>query len=305
MIDPAEAIDALLLELRRQKAAGVRRVSVSEESLVQLKALAGDVISAPVVAQVKPSAAAVSPRASVAATVVPKVATSPVEKISTPPPIWNLPPGSKKEKMLWLENQVHQCAETRRHLPEKTKPLLGHGSLDAKVFIIGEAPNAEEMEKGQAFASDAGDLLNKIITATGLKAEDIYFSNLITWKPKASTPFGKRAPRADEVEFGRPTLMAQIEIVKPQVIIAAGAQALAALTGTDETITHKRGQWHELNRIPMMPTFHPSYLLNNPSLSSKRLVWEDFLQVMEKLSLPISAKQRAYFSVEPKNTTSD
>ena len=305
MIDPAEAIDALLQELRRQKAAGVRRVSVSEESLAQLKSLSGDVGSVPVASQVKPAAVVTAPRASAATAAAPKAASTSVEKISTPPPVWNLPAGTKKEKMLWLENQVNQCAETRRHLPEKAKPLLGRGSLEAKVFIIGEAPNAEEIEKGQAFAGDAGDLLNKIITSMGLKEEDVYFSNLITWKPKAATPFGKRTPRKDEVEFGRPTLMAQLEIVKPKLIISAGAQALAALTGTDETITHKRGQWHELNGIPMMLTFHPSYLLNNPSMSSKRLVWEDFLLVMEKLGLPISAKQRSYFLTDPNKAAND
>ncbi len=305
MIDPAEAIDALLEELRRQKAAGVRRVSVSDESLAQLKSLTGEVSSPVVTAPVKSATPVAAARPTIVSAVAPKVSAAAAEKISTPPPVWNLPSGTKKEKMLWLENQVNQCAETRRHLAEKVKPLLGRGSLDAKIFIVGEAPSAEEMEQGRAFAGDAGDLLNKILTATGLKEEDIYFSNLITWKPKAPTPFGKRPPRADEVEFGRPTLMAQIEIVKPQLVIAAGAQAFAALTGSAETITHKRGQWHELAGLPMMPTFHPSYLLNNPSMSSKRVVWEDFLKVMEKLGLPISAKQQAYFLVEPKSTASD
>ncbi len=305
MIDPSEAIDALLEELRRQKAAGVRRVSVSDESLAQLKSLTGEVRSAAVAAPVKSAAPVAVARPAMAPVVTPKVSAVAVEKISTPPPVWNLPAGSKKEKMLWLENQVGQCAETRRHLPEQVKPLLGRGSLDAKIFIIGEAPNAEEMEQGRAFAGDAGDLLNKILAAGGIKEEDVYFSNLITWKPKAPTPFGKRPPRADEVEFGRPTLMAQVEIVKPQVVIAAGAQAFAALTGSAETITHKRGQWYELAGLPMMPTFHPSYLLNNPSLSSKRTVWEDYLQVIEKIGLPISVKQRAYFLVEPRTVASD
>lgn len=305
MIDPAEAIDALLEELRRQKAAGVRRVSVSDESLAQLKSLTGEVSTAVAAVPVKLAAPVTAARAPAATVVAPKAIAAATPKISTPPPVWNLPAGSKKEKMLWLENQVNQCQETRRQLPEKAKPLLGRGPLDAKVFIVGEAPNAEEMEKGQAFVGDAGDLLNKILAASGLKEDEVFFTSLITWKPTVATPFGKRPPRADEVEFGRPTLMAQLEIVKPQVVIAAGAQAFAALTGSTETITHKRGQWHEWMGIPMMPTFHPSYLLKTPSMSYKRLVWEDFLQVIEKLGMPISAKQRAYFLVEPKDTPSD
>lgn len=305
MIDPAPAMDALLEELRRQKAAGVRRVSVSDESLAKLKVLAGE---SPKAAVQPASLTVMSKTRPVEASVgTPSVKAGPAtaEKILTPPPVWQLPAGTKKEKMEWLREQVEQCPETRKHVGEKGKPLLGHGSLNAKVFIVGEAPNAEEVEAGRAFAGDAGDLLNKILAATGLTADDVYFSNLITWKPKAPTPFGKRPPRADEVEFNRPTLLAQVEIVKPQVIVAAGAQAFAALTGSVETITQKRGQWQEWAGIPMMPTFHPTYLLNSASNSSKRMVWEDFLQVMEKVGLPISAKQRAYFSAEPKIPASD
>ncbi|NBY42244.1 MAG: uracil-DNA glycosylase, partial [Verrucomicrobia bacterium] len=134
----------------------------------------------------------------------------------------------------------------------------------------------------------------KIISATGLTEKECYFANLMTWRPKPPTAFGKRPPNASEVAFNRPYLLAQIEIIKPQIIVAVGAQAFGALTHSTRpscnSWTVAKGRW-----LRSFTDLHPNYLLHSPSLSNKRLVWEDFMQIMTKLGMPISDKQKAYF----------
>jgi len=295
-MDPAEAIDALLEELYRQKAAGVKRVTVSDESVALLKELAG--------------AAAVSATPKPAAPVAMAPATKPVVRPATPvtknegtiivshplpdPPVIKLPSGTKAEQLLWLQKTIEACEVTQKHLEGK-KALLGRGSETAKVFFVGEAPALEEVEANRSFVGPAGELLSKIISATGLTEKECYFANLMTWRPKPPTAFGKRPPNASEVAFNRPYLLAQIEIIKPQIIVAVGAQAFGALTHSTTPIMQIRGQWQKVDGLEVLPTLHPNYLLHSPSLSNKRLVWEDFMQIMTKLGMPISDKQKAYF----------
>jgi len=295
-MDPAEAIDALLEELYRQKAAGVKRVCVSDESVALLKELAG--------------AAAVSATPKPAAPVAMAPATKPVVRPATPvtknegtiivshpllePPVIKLPSGTKAEQLLWLQKTIEACEVTQKHLEGK-KPLLGRGSETAKVFFVGEAPALEEVEVNRSFVGPAGELLSKIISATGLTEKECYFANLMTWRPKPPTAFGKRPPNASEVAFNRPYLLAQIEIIKPHIIVAVGAQAFGALTHSTTPIMQIRGQWQKVDGLEVLPTLHPNYLLHSPSLSNKRLVWEDFMQIMTKLGMPISDKQKAYF----------
>ncbi len=295
-MDPAEAIDALLEELYRQKAAGVKRVSVSDDSVALLKELAG--------------AAVVSATPKPAAPVTTVPVTKPVVRPATPvtknegtiivshplpnPPVIKLPSGTKAEQILWLQKTIEACEVTQKHLEGK-KALFGRGSETAKVFFVGEAPALEEVEANRSFVGPAGELLSKIISATGLTEKECYFANLMTWRPKPPTAFGKRPPNASEVAFNRPYLLAQIEIIKPQIIVAVGAQAFGALTHSTTPIMQIRGQWQKVDGLEVLPTLHPNYLLHSPSLSNKRLVWEDFMQIMTKLGMPISDKQKAYF----------
>jgi DNA polymerase len=292
-MDPAEAIDALLEELYRQKAAGVKRVSVSDESVALLKELAG---AATVPVAPKPVApVTIAPVAKPVAR--PTTKTEGTIIVSSPlpePPVIKLPSGTKAEQLLWLQKTIQACAVTQKHLEGK-KALFGRGLESAKVFFVGEAPSLEEVEANRSFVGPAGELLNKIISATGLTEKECYFANLMTWRPKPPTAFGKRPPNASEVAFNRPYLLAQIEIIKPQIIVAVGAQAFGALTHLTTPIMQIRGQWQNVDGLKVLPTLHPSYLLHSPSLSNKRLVWEDFMQIMTKLGMPISDKQQAYF----------
>ncbi len=291
--DPAEAFDILLEELKRQKAAGVRRVSITADSLTALKALAGTP-TAPVAqatpAPAKPAAAS----APAPARPVTPVAAAPIPDA----PIFTLAAGPKAERMQALRQLIEACAETKKHLIAPQRPLLGHGSLDAKVVFVGEAPTIVEMEAGQAFAGESGELLQKILSAAAINPADCYFVPVMVWRPEPPTQYGKRPPTAREIAFNLPYLRAQIDVVAPRAVVALGAQAFEALHGRTPSITQARGQWFDLSGVPLLPTFHPNYLLHTPSATAKRTVWEDFLLLMEKLGLPISEKQRAFFATK-------
>ncbi|MFM7743055.1 MAG: uracil-DNA glycosylase family protein [Verrucomicrobiota bacterium] len=289
--DPAEGLDILLEELKRQKAVGVRRVSVSEESLAALKALAGPVVTAPPASAPSRPAPASSP-----------ARPSPAAVVSAPsvpdPPIFTLAAGTKAERMQALRQLVDACAETKKHLVAPQRALLGHGSLDAKVVFVGEAPTLGEMEAGQAFAGEAGELLQKILAAAAISPADCYFAPVMTWRPEPPTQYGKRPPTARELAFNLPYLRAQIDVVAPRAVVALGSQAFEALHGRTPTITQARGRWFDLGGVPLLATFHPNYLLHTPTGAAKRTVWEDFLLLMEKLGLPISEEQRGFFATK-------
>ena len=301
--DPAEALDILLEELKRQKAAGVRRVSITADSLTALKALAG--APAAPVAQATPAPAkpAAAPSPAPARPVTPVAAApKPVVVVAAAPipdaPIFTLAAGPKAERMQALRQLIEACAETKNHLIAPQRPLLGHGSLDAKVVFVGEAPTIVEMEAGQAFAGESGELLQKILSAAAINPADCYFVPVMVWRPEPPTQYGKRPPTAREIAFNLPYLRAQIDVVAPRAVVALGAQAFEALHGRTPSITQARGQWFDLSGVPLLPTFHPNYLLHTPSATAKRTVWEDFLLLMEKLGLPISEKQRAFFATK-------
>lgn len=205
--------------------------------------------------------------------------------------------GSKKEQWNSLRAKVLSCPVCNRHLKLGKKLVFGLGNLDADIFFCGEAPGAEEEIRGEPFVGRAGQLLTKIIEATGLKRTDVYIGNIMNWRPEMPSSSGNRPPTQDEMECCLPYLRAQLQIVQPKVIVALGATAANGLLGYDSQrrMANVRGKWFTFANIPLMITYHPSYLLRNATLDAKRLVWEDFLSVMEFLHMPISDKQRAYF----------
>ena len=169
--------------------------------------------------------------------------------------------------------------------------------MDAEIFFCGEAPGAEEEQQGEPFVGPAGNLLDRIIEAMGISRDSVYLGNILNWRPQHSQAYGNRPPTIDEMEFCIPYLMAQIQIIRPKVVVALGKTATDGLLGHNpkRRLSDCRGRWNDLEGIPLMVTYHPSYLLHNPSKMSKRKVWEDMLMVMEKLEMPISQKQKDYF----------
>ena len=163
-------------------------------------------------------------------------------------------------------------------------------------MFVGEAPGADEDAQGEPFVGRAGELLTKIIQATGLKRSDVYIGNILKCRP--DTPgqsSGNRKPTSEEMQTCIPYLHEQIDLIQPKVLVALGATAVEGLLGKTVGITKLRGHWRTYRGIPLMPTYHPAFLLRNQAMSEKRKVWEDMLAVMEKLGLPISDKQRGYF----------
>ena len=168
--------------------------------------------------------------------------------------------------------------------------------INAPLMFVGEAPGADEDVQGEPFVGAAGQLLTRIIQTMGLTRQTVYIGNILKCRP--DTPgqsSGNRKPTAEEMQTCIPYLHAQIDLIQPRALVALGATAVEGLLGKTEGITRLRGRWQTYRGIPLMPTFHPSYLLRNQALTEKRKVWEDMLAVMEKLGMPISEKQRSYF----------
>ncbi len=192
---------------------------------------------------------------------------------------------------------LNQIAPVRENLLEDHAPSAtrkqNEGGSSSKNNL---APGADEDAQGEPFVGRAGQLLTKIIKAMGFAREDVYIANILKCRPDVPAgSFGNRAPTPREMQTCRPYLMEQIGIIRPKVIVALGAVAVEGLLGTRAPMRDLRGRWDLFNGTPLMVTYHPAYLLRNQSLLEKRKVWEDMMQVLDRLEKPISEKQRNYF----------
>lgn len=154
--------------------------------------------------------------------------------------------------------------------------VFGEGNPDAELVFVGEAPGADEDAQGRPFVGRAGQLLTKIIVAMGLKREDVYICNILKCRPP-----GNRNPQPEEIAACEPFLIRQLEAIRPRVICALGSFAAHTLLKSDAPITVLRGRFHSYQGIPLMPTYHPAYLLRNPG--AKKQVWEDVQTIMKAL----------------------
>jgi DNA polymerase len=179
-----------------------------------------------------------------------------------------------------LETTALACAKCRELARTRTQVVFGVGSRQAEIMFIGEAPGADEDEQGEPFVGRAGQLLTKIIEAMGLTREEVYIANILKCRPPNNRP-----PLPDEAANCLPYLLRQIELVRPKAIVALGATALRGLLNVESSISRVRGNWYLFHDVPLMPTFHPAYLLRNPS--AKREVWQDMQAVLTKLGKPI------------------
>ena len=159
----------------------------------------------------------------------------------------------------------------------RTNLVFGVGNPQARVMFVGEAPGRDEDLKGEPFVGEAGQLLTKIIQAMGFARDDVYICNVLKCRPP-----NNRNPQPDEIEQCEPFLLRQVRAVGPEVIVCLGTFATHTLLKTKEPISKLRGQFHDYHGIPLMPTFHPAFLLRNPGM--KREVWSDVQQVMKRLS---------------------
>ena len=216
----------------------------------------------------------VEPDAEPMATAEPPVPVKPVAPAVEPVQVF----GSQEEALNALRVEIGpDCRLCKLHTLGRTKVVFGVGNPNADLMFVGEAPGADEDIQGEPFVGRAGQLLTKIIEAIGMQRSDVYIANVIKCRPP-----GNRNPEPDEVERCEPFLFRQIDMVKPKVIVALGKFAAQSLLKTTDPITRIRGREYKFRSAILMPTFHPAYLLRNPS--SKREVWEDMKRVRAILS---------------------
>jgi len=177
------------------------------------------------------------------------------------------------EKLLSLREEAISCqrCNLRAHAQQV---VFGEGNENALLMLVGEGPGAEEDRQGKPFVGAAGELLNKILEASGISREEVYIGNVVKCRPP-----NNRVPTKDEVAACRSFLDRQIQLIRPKIIVCLGATAAQTLLGPEVRITKIRGIWHEREDIKIMPTFHPAALLRDPS--KKRPVWEDFKAVRD------------------------
>ena len=297
-----QLLDAALAHLQRMQEQGTRFVAVAPDTLAALAMPVRTKTS-----QFVPAAPAT--RAATIPTPMPKpsfpkptpvVATTPPLHHSTTPPLPPLPPPlapeAKAAAVAELRARVLACVKCPNLVAARQTVVFGVGDINAPLMFVGEAPGADEDAQGEPFVGKAGQLLTKIIQTMGFDRGSVFIANILKCRP--DTPgqsAGNRKPTPAEMATCIAWLHEQINLIQPRVMVALGATALEGLFGKTAGISRLRGTWMSYRGIPVMPTYHPPYLLRNQALGEKRKVWEDMLLVLEKLGAPISAKQRGYF----------
>ena len=189
--------------------------------------------------------------------------------------ITNLASSEKIVALKTLREEIGDCQRCKLS-KGRTNIVFGEGNVGAEVMFIGEGPGMEEDRQGRPFVGDAGQLLTKLIEKMGFKREDVYIGNIVKCRPPLN-----RDPEDDEINTCLPFIKGQIEIISPRVIVALGRISSQTLIGLKVPISKLRGRFYQYGNVPLMPTFHPAYLLRNPK--DKWRVWEDAQKVLEKL----------------------
>jgi DNA polymerase len=161
--------------------------------------------------------------------------------------------------------------------------VFGEGNPDAEILFIGEGPGEEEDRQARPFVGRSGKLLTKIIQdGMKLRREDVYIANIVKCRPS-----GNREPEKDEVATCKPFLLKQIRAIQPKVIVTLGRPSTSALLGRPVQITRERGEWRDFHGIPLMPTYHPAFVLRQYTEKTRREIWGDMKLVLEKIGRPL------------------
>jgi len=182
-----------------------------------------------------------------------------------------------------IREDLGDCTRCVLHKQGRKQIVFGVGSPKAELMFIGEAPGADEDEQGEPFVGRAGQLLNNMIKAMGLRREDVYIANIIKCRPP-----GNRTPERDECETCSPFLMRQIEVIKPKAIVALGAVAAKTLLAINAPMAEFRGHWYDFRGTRLAVTYHPAFLLRDPR--QKKETWKDLQMVMKELGLLVPTK---------------
>ena len=216
---------------------------------------------------------------------------APVEAVAETPPIQQ-EDNDMTQSLETIAKKVKGCKKCEIGCT-RTNAVPGQGNPKARLMFVGEAPGADEDQKGIAFIGRAGKLLTEIINAMGLSREEVFIGNILKCRPP-----GNRDPKPDEIANCWPYLKAQLEQIQPEIIVALGAHAARTLLDSKQAIGKLRGYFHEYrysDDVPpakLMPTYHPAYLLRNYSVDNRKRVWDDMQKVLKELGLPIPKKKK-------------
>lgn len=190
---------------------------------------------------------------------------------------------SRTAALAQWNQQVNACRKCEEIACRRQRTVFGAGPSNARIVMFGEAPEAEEDRKGESFVGPAGQLLDKILIASGLKREEVYTLNALKCRPPNS-----RTPIEAEIENCRPFFESQLEIIQPDYIVCWGSIAVRAVLRSTESIGRLRGRFHAYRGAKVLVTYPPSYLLRN--VDAKRLTWEDMKMLMRELGIPVATK---------------
>ena len=196
-------------------------------------------------------------------------------------------PGRRLQELTLLAERVRGCMRCPELAATRTQTVFGVGPVGAEIVFVGEAPGADEDRQGEPFVGAAGQMLNRIIAACGLRREDIFICNILRCRPP-----GNRQPKPEEAANCREYLEGSIELVRPKVICCWGAVAAQNLLQTKIGITKLRGRFYEFRGIPVLCTFHPAALLEGRSPEKKKDVWEDMKMLLAKVGKPIPGARK-------------
>ncbi len=187
------------------------------------------------------------------------------------------PVESRRQELIVLAKEVAQCKRCPE-LAARTQSVFGVGPLDSELCFVGEAPGADEDRQGEPFVGAAGQLLNKIIAAMGMKREEVYICNVLRCRPP-----GNRTPKKDEADHCREYLVGTLKLVRPKFICALGLCAAQTVLNTSSSLTRLRGKFHDYHGVPVICTYHPSFLLPHRQPEKKKDVWDDMKMLLAKM----------------------
>jgi len=308
MSNPLPALHTLLAHLQARVRRGEPRAWISEDARTALKEIirmkpGRMIFAAP---KAKPAAAPVEAPPAPESPLPAQPVSSPEPEVSVASPApAPLSTEEKRRRLAEVTARAEAAPAARKLGTLRDKMVFAVGNPDSPIVFVGEAPGADEEKQGEPFVGVAGQLLTRVIKAMGLERSDVYITNICKFRPITDDgrPQGNRnrAPTGAEMNACIEYVQEELAIIQPKVIVALGKTAVEGLLQRDVKITSLRGQWHEYRGIPLMPTFHPSYLSRKESEGAevanaeKRKHWEDMLLVMEKLGMAITEKQRRFF----------
>src|SRR5882757_5698448 len=210
------------------------------------------------------------------------VSAKPAKSASKPLAVINNEASGKAGALEAVRADIGDCTRCRLS-KERTNIVFGTGNMDADIMFVGEGPGADEDEQGLPFVGRGGQLLNNMISAMGIKREDVYIANVVKCRPPSN-----RTPEKDECDTCSPFLMRQIDVIRPKVIVALGAVAAKNLLAVNDSMANLRGRWYDFRNSKLLVTYHPAYLLRDPR--QKKEAWKDLQMAMKYLGLTGPAK---------------